>query len=159
MSWYCFTLYIHCMCTIQCNSINIDYSCFIPRSRSLCTQREPKYAAQVSYISAIRIHSYVYTRTTHAYDASHHFKCHAAWMGRAGEVSGIACLVGMGVQRTERKNGNVKNEAKYLACPIHAFYFWFDSFLFFCHWLLRWADIFAFHSQRRQPSAVFNTRL
>ena len=60
------------------------------------------------------------------YDASCHSKCHAVRMGRAREVSGIARLVGMGVQRTERKDGNVKNEAKYLVCkepPIRAFYF------------------------------------
>ena len=39
------------------------------------------------------------------------------------ECAGIACLVGMGVQRMVQKNGNVKSEAKYLACeepPIYA---------------------------------------
>ena len=58
------------------------------------------------------------------YDALCCSKRHAAWMGRAAQVSGIARL--MGVQRTVQKNGNVKSEAKYLACeepPIHAFYF------------------------------------
>ena len=49
------------------------------------------------------------TRTTHAYDTSHHSKHHAAWMGRATQVSGIVRLVG--VQRTVQKNGNVKSEA------------------------------------------------
>ena len=37
-------------------------------------------------------------------------------MGRAAQVSGVARLVGMGVQRTAQKNGNMKSEAKYLAC-------------------------------------------
>ena len=52
------------------------------------------------------------TRTTHAYDTSHHSKHHAAWMGRATQVSGIVRLVG--VQRTVQKNGNVKSEANTL---------------------------------------------
>ena len=56
----------------------------------------------------------VNTRTTHSYDASRHSKCHAARMGCAAQVSGVARLVG--VQRTVQKNGNVKNEAEYLAC-------------------------------------------
>ena len=44
----------------------------------------------------------------HAYDASRHSKRHAAQMGRAAQVSGIARLVG--VQRTVQNNGNVKSE-------------------------------------------------
>ena len=65
----------------------------------------------------------VFTRTTHAYDASRRSKRHAR-MGRAAQVSGVARLVG--VQRTVQNNGNVKSESKYLACeqsPIRAFYF------------------------------------
>ena len=60
----------------------------------------------------------------HIYDASHRSKHHVAQMGRAAQVSGIAHLVG--VKRKVQKNGNVKSEAKYLACeepPIRAFYF------------------------------------
>ena len=59
-----------------------------------------------------------------AYDASCRSKCHAAWMRRAAQPSGVALLVGMGVQRTAQKK--VKSKAKYLAFeepPIHAFYF------------------------------------
>ena len=82
------------------------------------------------YVDGVRLHLHMcllsigqLTRTTHAYDASHHAK-HHAWMGRAAQVSGVARLVG--VQRTVQNNNNVKSEPKYLACeesPIRAFYF------------------------------------
>ena len=65
--------------------------------------------------------SRIYTRTTHAHDASRRSKRHAR-MGRAAQVSGVARLV----QWSPKNNGNVKSEPKYLACeesPVRAFYF------------------------------------
>ena len=58
------------------------------------------------------------------YDASCRSKRHAVQMGRVAQVLSVARLVG--VQRTVQKNGNMRSEAKYLACeepPIRAFYF------------------------------------
>ena len=72
----------------------------------------------LSFTAALAIH------TLHVYDASHCSKRHAARMGRAVQVSGIARLVE--VKRTVQKNGNVKSEARYLACEeprIRALYF------------------------------------
>ena len=48
-----------------------------------------------------------------------------ARMGRAAQVSGVASLALVGVQRAAQNNGNVKSEPKYLACeesPVCAFY-------------------------------------
>ena len=62
------------------------------------------------------------TRSTHAYDASHHSKCHVQ-VGRAAKVSGVARLVG--VQRAVQNNGNVISEPKIPGCeesPVRAFY-------------------------------------
>ena len=67
---------------------------------------------------------FFYTRSMHAYGASHRSKRHA-WMGCAVQVSGIAHLVG--VQRAIQNKGNVKSEPKYLACEeslVRAFYCW-----------------------------------
>ena len=107
---------------------------------------------------------YSHTRTTHAYDALRCSKRHAARMGRAAQVSGIARLVG--VQRAIQKNSNMKSEPKYLAfeeSPIHAFFFTYELFLLLLlslYWLLRWADFFAFFwSHSRQLSAAFSTHL
>ena len=65
---------------------------------------------------------HVFTRSTHAYDASRRSKRHVQ-VGRAAKVSGVFRLVG--VQRTVQNKSNVKSEPKYLACeesPICTFY-------------------------------------
>ena len=87
----------------------------------------------------------VYTRTTHAYDAS---QCHVQ-MGRAAQVSGFARL--MGAQRTVQKNDNMRSEPKYLAVKnLQYMLSTFELFLvvLLLSWLLQWADFFAFFSLR-----------
>ena len=76
------------------------------------------------------------------YDASRRSKRHA-WMGRAAQLSGIACLVG--VQRAVQNNGNVKSEPKYLGLMKDLQYVLstVELFLalFLLSWLLRWTDL------------------
>ena len=51
----------------------------------------------------------MFTRTTHAYYASRRSKRHVR-MGHAAQVSGIACLVIVGVQTTVQNNGSSSSE-------------------------------------------------
>ena len=79
---------------------------------------------------------------TKTYDALHRSKHPAALMGRAVQLSGVARLVGV-----VQNNGNVKNEAKYLAVKnLQYVLSTFELFLVLpsLYWLLRWADFFAF---------------
>ena len=82
-----------------------------------------------------------YTRSMHAYDASHRSKRHVQ-VGRAAKVSGVSRLVG--VQRALRNNGNMKSEPKYLAVKnLQYVLSTVELFLvlFLLSWLLRWTDL------------------
>ena len=83
----------------------------------------------------------IITRTTHAYDASHHSKCPAARMGCEALVSEIARLVGVQEQykrtvtwRVSLNTWLVKN-LQYALSTIEIF-----LVLPSLYWLLRWAD-------------------
>ena len=129
-------------------------SCQLAKSFTvwLCT-----FSLTLSFSHSMTI---VYTRTMHAYDASHCTKCYAR-MGRAAQVSGFARLVG--AQRTVQKNDNVKSEPKYLAyegSPICVLYFWTlsCSSVALLASTVDWLLCFVF-SQSHQPLALFSTRL